>query len=133
MSQNLSEMEQFLVAAERDHGLGPAERERLTALWPAAENAAQDCAQRMPSIGLLSFSRRIRAFIAVCRVLDSYQDTGTLDDEQAQLALTILRLRNRAYRKAEAMFVARASRLTLQDKIALPRTASNFLLAVNHL
>jgi hypothetical protein len=87
----------------------------------------------MPSIGVFSFNRRARAFVAIARVLDAEVASDALDPEQAQLALTIMRMRSRTYCKAEAMFVARAKRLTEEDEALLPESARQLLSSLRHL
>lgn len=123
-------LDDFLEAMQDEVSLSEAERCRLTSLWPAAERAALDCLTRMPGIGVLSFSRRVKAFVFVSRTLDAYVKKGELDQEQAQLALTIMRLQSRRFRKAVLMFAARASRFSQDDWASLPETARIFLQAI---
>lgn len=129
----MAELDDFLTAMNREAVLSDDERRRLSALWPDAERAAGDCLSRMTSIGFFSFARRARAFVAICHDLDIEVTSGHLDQEQAQLALTILRMRSRPYRKAEAMFAARSGRLSPEDEAKLPETAREFLSSVRHL
>ena len=129
----MTELDDFLKALRRGVVLPDDEAQRLSALWPDAERASRHCLFTMPSIGIFSFKRRARAFVAICRVLDAEVASDTLDQEQAQLALTIMRMRSRSYCKAEAMFVARASRLTDEGDAKLPETALQLLSSLRHL
>lgn len=122
----------FIGAMEDKLSLSEAERQRLASLWPPAERAAQVCLSKLPSIGVLSFTRRFKAFLFVSKELNIYVAKGLLNQEQAQLALTIMRLQSRNYQKAEAMFAARATRLNHNDLVYLPETAQVYLQAIRH-
>ncbi|MCE9665992.1 hypothetical protein LY622_21410 [Halomonas sp. M5N1S17] len=126
----MASLDDFLEEMQAQVSLSAAERRRLAALWPDAERAARVCLARMPGIGVLSFSRRAKAFLFVSRALDDYVEKGELDQEQAQLALTIMRLQSRRFRKAESMFSARASRFSQNELASLPETARIFLKAM---
>jgi hypothetical protein len=129
----MAELEDFLTEMSREVKLSDDDRHHYASLWPEAERVARDCLSRMPSIGIFSFSRRARAFVAVCQDLDAEITANVLDQEQAQLALTIMRMMSRTYCKAEAMFAARASRLSEEDAARLPETVLVFLSALRHI
>ncbi len=121
--------DQFLEALGRYTELSEDDHAHYQALWVEAEKAANECEQSMPSLGWFSLRRRYQAFIALCEQLDEFQAQG-LSDEQAQLALTILRLRSRKYRTIEATFAARVRRLDVAAKAELPLTAQQLVKAL---
>jgi hypothetical protein len=126
----LADRQAFLRDMQQHADPGAEELARLSALWPAAHEAAVACLALMPGIGFLSLKRRERAFLAISDALDARVAHGGLDPEQAQLALAILRSGSRRFRKAEAAFVARLGR---RDRDALARlsgTARNYLHAL---
>lgn len=129
----MAELEDFLTQMSREVVLSDDDRHHYASLWQDAERVARDCLSRMPSIGIFSFTRRARAFVSICRDLDAEITSNVLDQEQAQVALTIMRMRSRTYCKAEAMFAARASRLTEEDAARLPETALVFLSSLRHI
>ena len=126
----MSEPDDFLDEMALHTTLTEAERDRIRALWFSSVQAADDCEQHMPAIGWLSFRRRYLAFLTICERLDGWQQRQKLNDEQAQLALTMLRRRSRNYRKAENVFVARAQRLSLEARQQLPLTAQQLIKAL---
>ena len=126
----MSEQDDFLDEMALYTTLTEAERDRIRALWLSSVRAANDCEQHMPAIGWLSFRRRYLAFLAICERLDDWQQRQQLNDEQAQLALTMLRRRSRNYRKAENAFVARAQRSSLEARQQLPLTAQQLIKAL---
>lgn len=126
----MEELDNFLEELAAQVPLSDAERDRIRDIWPAAEGAADECERHMPTIGWLSFGKRYRAFLDICRRLDRLQAESCIDDEQAQLALTLLRRRNRSYRKAENMFAARARGYSLAARQKLPLTAQQLIKAM---
>ncbi|TGG94275.1 hypothetical protein E4656_08910 [Natronospirillum operosum] len=126
----MAEVDNFLDELAVQMPLSTSERERIRALWPEAERAADECERHMPTIGWLSFRKRYRAFMDICQRLDRLQTDGSIDDEQAQLALTLLRRRSRSYRKAENMFAARARGYSLGQRQQLPLTAQQLIKAM---
>lgn len=123
----------FLNAMEQRKSLSEEERARLASQWRGAELASRSCLAAMPGIGVLSPSRRVDAFMVVCRLLDERMESGELDREQAQLSLAILRMRSRSYCKAEAMFVAYSARLSQGKQADLPWAARDLLLSVRYM
>lgn len=129
MSRNRSECDDFLSDLAQHTQLSEAGYEHIRLLWPDAQRAADFCEARMPKLGWFSLKKRYDAFISLCEHLDLRQNEG-MSDEQAQLVLTILRRRNRDYRKMESAFVARLHRLSLEARRELPLTAQQLIKAI---
>lgn len=77
--------------------------------FSALRNAVDGILNRMPSIGFLSPRRRLRCFMTVCEHLDSLIERGLLTLDDALMALDVLRLESRKFRKAVRMFRRRAA------------------------
>ncbi len=121
----------FLSSLQRRISVEPVEQERLAQLWPAAAEKANDLEQNMPTVPWLSPSRRRDIFLGVCQQVDTWQDEKVIDDEQAQLILTLLRARHWGYRRAESSFVAWAVTEPQSTIECLPLTAQQLMLGVN--
>jgi len=117
-------LEYLVLELSRQDPAAAVKRRRLTALWPVAEQAAKQCLKQMPAIGFRSTTRRQKAFVVVCRCLDARLDEKGFTQEHAQLALTIMGINSRRYRKAESAFTEQAPRLSARDRQALPATAA---------
>lgn len=126
----MAEVDQFLEEMASQTHVSEAEDTRIRGIWEQASLAADDCERHMPAIGWLSFRKRYQAFIATCERLDHWLGEQRIDDEQAQLALTITRRRNRAYRKAENMFLARARTMPTEVRQQLPLSAQQLVKAM---
>lgn len=122
--------ESFIQRLTEHGSYSHQETDRLESLWPAAERIAVEWACDISAVGFVSIHRPFKAFIKMCEKSDTLQRQRGLTDEQAQMALMILRMRHGRYRKAERMFVARAARLAEQEVPGLSHTAQQFLLAV---
>jgi hypothetical protein len=81
----------------------------------------------MPGIGFCSASRRINCFVAVCRHLDALIDAREIDLTQSQFVISLLRIKNKAFRKATVMFDFHAPQWGVEAKAALPRAAREYL------
>ena len=90
-------------------------------------NAALKLSASMPGIGILSVKSRLNCFIAVCRHLDTMMDNGELRLGDTQLALTILRFKDRTFAKAITTFDGIGPRLRAREKAELPRSALEYL------
>jgi len=124
----MDEFDRFLESLGRFRELSEDDQAHYKAIWDPAEKAATVCERNIPELGWFSLKRRYWAFIALCETLDEYQLQG-MNDEQAQLALTILRQRSRTYRKIEAAFEARLRRLDVAARAELPLTAQQLIKA----
>jgi hypothetical protein len=129
----LADRDAFLREMRALAGTDARELARLSALWPAAHAAAAVCRAAMPGIGILSPRRREQAFLAVAEMLDAKVDIGEIDHEQAQLALTILRMGDGRFRKAECGFLSRLPRRDPADLARLPGTVQHYIQAINAL
>lgn len=129
MSRNGTECDDFLNDLAQHTQLSEAGSEHIRLLWPDAQRAADFCEAELPNLGWFSLKKRYDAFITLCESLDLKQNEG-MSDEQAQLVLTILRRRNRDYRKMESAFAARLHRLSLEARLELPLTAQQLIKAL---
>lgn len=121
----------FINTLQQKIPVEPDERDRLAQLWPAAAEKADYLEENMPAVPWLSPSRRRDIFLGVCKQVDAWQDENMIDDEQAQLILTLLRARHWGYRRAEASFVAWARTEPQSTLERLPLTAQQLMLGVN--
>ena len=92
-----------------------------------AAHAAVKLSTMMPGIGVLSVSSRLNCFYAVCRHLDAMIDDGELSLDDTQLALNILRLKDRTFKKAIIAFDGFGPRLGTRERGELPRSALEYL------
>lgn len=123
--------EAFITTLQRKISVNQDERERLAALWPAAAETAQSVEANIPPVPWLSPSKRRDIFLRICRQVDAWQDESIINDEQAQLVLTLLRARHWGYRRAEASFVAWARTEPSTSLERLPLTARQLMFGVN--
>jgi hypothetical protein len=125
-------LEQFLDTLKRETTLDADEQARYAALWPAASSVADRCEQSLPSAPRFSPRRRRQVFFDLCQRIDELQAAETLNDEQAQLVLTLLRSRLAAYRRAETSFIAWARSVDRQELANAPLTARQLLIGIHH-
>lgn len=121
----------FITTLQRRVPVDQSERERLAGLWPGAAQTADDVEKTIPPVPWLSPSSRRDIFLRICTQIDTWQEDQVIDDEQAQLALTLLRGRHRGYRRAEASFVAWARTEPESTIERMPLTAQQLMLGVN--
>ena len=92
-----------------------------------AAEAAISVRASMPAIGFGSVAKRINCFMSVCRHLDDIIGNGELDLAGSQIALNILRLKDKNFRKAIAMFDQYADRYGAGERAEMPRSAREYL------
>jgi hypothetical protein len=98
-------------------------------------NAAIMAYDSMPGIGFLSRALRLNAFFSVCRHLDDLVENGTIDIEESQAVLIILRLKKKPFRKAITMFdlMGQTGRFNIRTKIEMPRVAREYLAGIEYM
>ncbi|WP_186126395.1 hypothetical protein [Burkholderia gladioli] len=102
-----------------------SDRAEIDRNFESALDLAVSAKQRMPGIGFFSPQKRVNAFLSVCHHIDALPDSNNQD--VAQLALIILRFRDKAFMKAMVMFEIRAPRFSLKDIVEMPETARAYL------
>lgn len=123
--------ETFIAALQQKIPVDHQERERLATLWPAAAESAEYLEANIPPVPWLSPRRRRDIFLRICEQVDAWQDENIINDEQAQLVLTLLRARHWGYRRAESSFVGWAKTEPPAMVEHLPLTARQLMLGVN--
>ncbi|HEY4375298.1 MAG TPA: hypothetical protein VGN52_25465 [Burkholderiales bacterium] len=117
-------LSQFLARrGERD----PLAIDDISRYWCGASDAAVIALGQMPGIGFASVKKRMAAFLAVCRHLEDMKRQGELSEEEAFLALFIMRAESLAFSKACIMFEIRGRRFKPADRAALPQVAQDLL------
>lgn len=106
---------------------GPNEERSVRESWSGAEDAAVTVFPSIPGVGFFSVQKRLAAFVAVCRHLDQLVDSGSSSEDEAQLAMLILRLESKTFMKAATMFDIRGPRYSAFDRAQLPRSANVYL------
>jgi cytidylate kinase len=62
--------------------------------------------------------------------LDEMMERGDIDLDGSQMAIIILRLKNKTFLKAVAMFDTRWPRISLRDQADLPKSAREYLAGI---
>tara|TARA_B100001989_G_C24516571_1_gene453493 strand:+ start:584 stop:1339 length:756 start_codon:yes stop_codon:yes gene_type:complete len=89
--------------------------------------------EKMPSIGFLSVKNRMNSFLSVCHYLDKMVELGNLSPNEAQIVLIILRLKEKKFEKAIIMFEIQSRKLSIEARIELPDTATQYLSGMVHI
>lgn len=118
--------EEFYELAKASGG-DPTLIENELSNFDGAVDAAMQARAAMPGIGFMSVKQRLNCFMAVCRHLDSVVESGELEESDAQIALLILRLKDRKFRKAISMFELRSDRYGARERAEMPRTARFYM------
>lgn len=95
--------------------------------FESISEAAEKAWNAMPGIGFVSVRGRINCFLAVCRHLDSMVEDHLINEQEAQIAIIILSLEDKKFRKAVSMFDLRAPRYRVKERVELPEAAQVFL------
>lgn len=122
--------ENFITLLESNSAISDTEKEEISEQWEGAMDAAISAEYAMPGIGFASPTQRINAFISVCRHLDQMMGRGEIDIVQSQLAINILRLSSRKFKKAAMMFDLRSDRFNAASKVELPESALKYLAGI---
>lgn len=123
---------QFLDTLRQETSIDADEEARYAALWPAAAQAADQLEHNMPKVPRFLPRPRRRVFVQLCEQIDALQADNTLDDEQAQLVLTLLRSRQPGYCRAEISFIAWANSANKQAIASAPLTARQLLMGIHY-
>jgi hypothetical protein len=75
---------------------------------------------RLPDIGFMSKARRLSAFFVACEIFEKLIDEEVLDFDGVLLAITVLKLQHRPFKKAAIMFEI----MVRQDRIGLATFAA---------
>lgn len=119
--------EDFVRLVSKARPLPAEELAEIDGQYEAAAEAARQLAASMPGIGIVSVTKRLNAFFAVCRHLDKLVESGEISASEGQLSLLILRVANRTFLKAATMFDLRSSRFDTRPRAELPRSAREYL------
>jgi hypothetical protein len=108
---------------------GPTLSQQINSDWDVAARTADVLESQMPSIGILSESKRIGCFLSVCTHIDRLMESGQLTLDAAMLALLILQVTNKDFLKAYGLFMHRAPNIPWQEAINFPQMALEFFKA----
>ena len=123
---------EFLETLQREANLDDESLARYESLWPDAAKVADQIESNLPAVPWFSKRRRREVFVQLCERIDRLQDSGELDDEQAQLVLTLLRSRHTSFRRAETSFVSWAEIADATELAKAPLTARQLLIGINY-
>jgi len=116
-------------ATEMELTCDPAIFQEVDTNWDRAVRAAGILESQMPGIGILSESKRIGCFLAVCSQIDRLMESEQFTFEAARLAVLILLVTSTDFSKAYALFMHRAPDISWQEAIDFPRMALEFFKA----
>ncbi len=125
-------VEEFIDILEKNGNLTSRDISEIKENWKPAEDASRVVGAFMPGIGFLSVQQRLNAFFAVCRHFDKLVEEHTLSEDQCQLSINILRLTNKKFSKAIAMFELRANRFDAKARADMPVSARQYLAGMNY-
>lgn len=101
--------------------------------FEAAFEAAQSLLPAIPDIGFLSKQKRLESFLTICKELDKRLADGTLDPDEAVVAINILKAQSKKFRKAISAFEDHVPSIPEIKLQRLPAAAREYLENSNQL